>query len=115
MLYLSLLMLKIKRDKFRRARGGNSRFLNIYCANCKEFILLYQKDGPGPLKRLYLDRIFEPEQLAKWQELDDIKDVPNLVCPDCKTVIGTPYIYEKENRHAILLNPHNFTKKLKKD
>ncbi len=108
-------MLKFKRDKHRKARGGTSKFLNLYCANCKEFLLLYQKDGPGPLKRLYLDRIFEPEKLRELQEIVDIKEIPNLVCSHCKTVIGTPYIYEKENRNAILLNPHNFIKKLKKD
>lgn len=107
-------MLKIKRDKYRKFRGGTSKFLNIYCANCKEFLLLYQKDGPGPLKRLYLDRIFEPEEFTKWQDIANIKEVPNLICSNCKTVIGTPYIYEKENRKALLLNPHNFTKKLKK-
>lgn len=108
-------MLKFKKDKYQKARGGTSKFLNIYCANCKEFLLLYQKDGPGPLKRLYLDRIFEPEELSRWQEIKNITDVPVLTCKNCKTVIGTPYIYEKENRHAILLNSHNFIQKLRKN
>jgi hypothetical protein len=105
---------KLKRDKYKRARGGSSRLLNLYCANCKEFLLLYQKDGSGTLKRLYLDRIFAPDEVAKWQKTMNIKEVPNLVCGSCKTIIGTPYVYEKENRHAILLNPHNFIKKISK-
>ena len=55
---------KLKQDKFRKSRGGYSRFLIINCEKCEGFIALYQKDGPGPLKRMYLDRIFSPKSLV---------------------------------------------------
>lgn len=44
-----------KKDQYSRARGA-SQFLNLFCAACGGFVLLYQKDGPGALLRLYLDR-----------------------------------------------------------
>ncbi|KKS56835.1 MAG: hypothetical protein UV23_C0035G0007, partial [Candidatus Nomurabacteria bacterium GW2011_GWF1_42_40] len=47
----------LKRDKFRKARGGYARILEIRCEKCGHFLALYQKDGPGPLKRMYVDRI----------------------------------------------------------
>lgn len=103
---------KLKSDKYRKARGGYSRFLNIYCSTCKSFIFLYQKDGPGTLKRAYLDRIFAPESLSNFQNISDIKDVPTLVCSNCKSLIGTPYIFKKENRKAYLLDPTSFVKKI---
>jgi len=51
--------IKFKNDKYKKVRGGYSRLLDIQCAKCKEHLLFYQKDGPGILKRMYLDRIFE--------------------------------------------------------
>lgn len=104
---------ELKRDKYRKARGGYSRFLNVFCANCGTHLFLYQKDGPGILKRAYLDRILAPEKLATFQNLD-IKEVPNIVCENCNNLIGSPYIYEKESRKAILLNQGSFSKKLAK-
>ncbi|MEK7212972.1 MAG: hypothetical protein AAB678_00845 [Patescibacteria group bacterium] len=85
--------LKFKNDKFKKSRGGYSRWLLISCAKCKTSLLRYQKDGPGILKRLYLDRIsdIEPKQKS------------NLVCNKCKTIIGVPIIYEKEKRRAFRL------------
>ena len=96
---------KFKSDKYRKARGGYSRFLNIYCSKCHKHIFLYQKDGPGPLKRAYKDRILAPEE---------IKETKNISCPNCKSKIGTFYIYEKENREAYLLDPLSFIKKITK-
>jgi len=104
----------LKSDKYRKTRGGYSSFLNIYCLNCKNHILLYQKDGPGPLKRLYLDRIFAPDNLTSLYLARDIKKIPNLVCPNCHFHIGTPYKYPKEKRLAFLLNPISFIKKVGK-
>lgn len=104
----------LKKDTYRKIRGGYSRFLNIYCSNCKNHILLYQKDGPGPLKRLYLDRIFAPSNLASLHLVKDIKKIPNLVCFDCHSYIGTVYKYPKEKRLAFLLNPISFIKKFGK-
>ncbi len=77
-----------KKDRYSKARGGYSRFLNLYCAKCKSFLLLYQKDGPGILKRLYMDRIFAPVELIDLQK--------------------TNY---KENRKSFHLKQGTFTKK----
>ena len=102
----------LKHDTYRAARGGYARFLNVYCGHCQTHVLLYQKDGPGTLFRLYLDRIFAPESLANLQEITDISKVPDLRCPSCKVVIGTPYIWEEEFRKAYLLKQGSFIKKI---
>lgn len=46
-----------KNDQYRNARGGYSRFLNLSCESCGSHVALYQKDGPGELRRMYVDRI----------------------------------------------------------
>lgn len=102
-----------KTDKYRKARGGYSRFLDIFCASCGTKILTYQKDGPGPLKRLYLDRIVTPNNLSRLR-LQPIREVPNLICPKCKDVLGIPYIYSKEKRGAIRLFVGSVIKRLAK-
>src|SRR3989338_8331432 len=61
---------KFKSDKYRKTRGGYSRFLNVLCEHCGAKILVYQKDGHGPLKRLYFDRIFAPENEATVQNVN---------------------------------------------
>jgi ribosomal protein S27E len=104
---------KLKRDKYRKARGGYSRFLNLYCSGCKSHLFLYQKDGPGPLKRAYLDRILAPEILSSYQH-EKLITVPNLACLKCGVVVGSPYVYAKEKRPAFLLNPSAFLKKVGK-
>jgi len=104
---------KFKKDKYRRNRGGYSRFLNVYCSNCGEHLFLYQKDGPGILKRAYLDRIVAPETIADYVNLD-AKKVPNLICDNCGQKIGSFYIYPKEERKAMLLNQGSFSKKITK-
>ncbi len=95
----------LKNDIYRKARGGYARFLNLYCASCKHHLALYQKDGPGPLKRLYLDCILAPEITKNKKE---------LICKSCKKIIGTRYIYQKENRPAIRLYQGAITKKVGK-
>jgi len=104
---------KFKSDKYQKARGGHSRFLNVLCEHCGAKILVYQKDGPGPLKRLYLDRIFMPENLANFQKLS-INKIPNLTCSKCKSVLAVPYIYKKEQRKAFRLFVGAITKKITK-
>lgn len=94
--------IKFKSDKYRKSRGGYSRFLNVLCEHCGAKILVYQKDGPGPLKRLYLDRIFAPENFANFQKLP-ISKIPSLACSKCKSVLAVPYIYKKEQRKAYRL------------
>ena len=77
--------------------------LQLSCAKCSALILKYQKDGPGILKRLYLDRIVEGKIPAK-----------NLSCPSCKELLGTSMIYKKENRKAISLFQGSVAKKIVK-
>ncbi len=105
--------IEFKKDKYKKSRGGYSRFLEITCEKCRNVIALYQKDGPGQLKRMYLDRIFSPERLVKLQNVA-LKKMPNLICSKCKEVIGVPYIYKKEKRSAFRLFEGSVTKKIKK-
>lgn len=101
-----------KKDRYSKARGGNSRFLDIICSTCNSHVALYQKDGPGALLRMYLDRIFEPSALASLQhQSGGKKDLPNLQCPKCRTLIGTPMVYELESRLAFRLVRGSFAKK----
>lgn len=95
--------MELKQDKYRHRRGGLSRLLEISCVHCNQILCLYQKDGIGHLKRLYLDRISSPTFSLSG----------NMVCPQCQTVIGTPMIYSPEGRPAIHLRPGFFKKTLK--
>ena len=85
--------IKLKQDKFRRSRGGYSRLLEIRCEKCGQLLAYYQKDGPGPLKRMYEDRIVKSYARAG----------KNLVCSKCRHILGIRYIYEKEKRPAFRL------------
>lgn len=87
-----------KNDKFRKERGGYSRWLELHCEKCKQPLALYQKDGPGILKRIYLDRL----QLRDDQAIAAGPKAA-LACKKCKTVLGVPTIYEKEKRPAFRL------------
>jgi hypothetical protein len=92
---------KIAKDKHTKARGGSSKFLSVYCNRCKQEILLYQKDGPGHLLRMYLDKILAPEGLRETVSGCGKKsDMAVLECPACKAKLAFPMIYEKENRLA---------------
>ena len=82
---------KLKSDKYRSARGGSAQLLTINCSSCRAFVLLYQKDGPGQLLRCYLNRIFEPECIARLQ-YEDIRKPGNLkplMCSKCGQLLGT--------------------------
>ena len=103
----------LQRDKYKSARGGYSRLLNVCCRKCESVVLVYQKDGPGNLRRLYLDRIFAPNNLVGLQTLN-IKDVPVLKCKKCSEILGTPYIYIKEKRKAFRLYQDSVIKRLRK-
>jgi ribosomal protein S27E len=81
---------KLKTDIYRKARGGHSRLLRLKCRKCKRLICIYQKDGPGPLRRMYIDRM-NPKPKTKF-----------LNCK-CGAMIGTRYTYKKERRPAYKL------------
>ena len=95
---------QIKKDKYTKARGGNAKFLILSCGTCLKEIFIYQKDGPGSLVRLYLDKFVAPESFIK--ELNNIEnknDMHGLKCPNCSELLGVPMIYEKEKRLAFRL------------
>ena len=92
----------LKNDKYKRVRGGHSRLLEIRCQKCDEAVCHYQKDGPGNLRRMYIDRISD-------------KHVPlsgkNLNCPKGH-LLGIKIIYEKEDRPAFRLFVDSVIKKI---
>ncbi|MBI5221685.1 MAG: hypothetical protein HY979_02685 [Candidatus Magasanikbacteria bacterium] len=105
--------ISLKRDKYKSSRGGHSRLLNVCCRKCEELVVVYQKDGPGNLRRLYLDRIFNPPGMVNLQ-LKNMEEIPVLKCQNCKEILGTLYIYIKEKRKAFRLHQDSVIKKIKK-
>ena len=103
----------LKRDKYKSARSGYSRLLNLHCRKCDTIFAEYQKDGPGNLRRLYMDRIMAPKKLV-GQEKKNIKDISPIRCPKCEVIVGMPYIYKKENRKAFRVFQDAFVKRIKK-
>ncbi len=104
---------EFKKDKYKTARGTHSRLLNLFCRVCGEKILVYQKDGPGNLRRLYFDRIFSPSKLTNL-ESKPLNAVTTLRCPKCNEDIGTPHTYKKENRKAFKVYQDILIKKIRK-
>ncbi len=96
--------IKFKNDKYKKVRGGYSRLLDISCEHCGQHLFYYQKDGPGILKRMYLDRIIS----------SNIDISTDLVCPECQKLLAVRIIYEKENRPALRLFVGSVTKKIAK-
>ena len=102
-----------KRDKYKSARGGYSRLLNLHCRKCNAVFAEYQKDGPGNLRRLYMDRIIAPKKMVGLQK-KSIEDISPIKCPKCGFMVGVPYIYKKEKRKAFRVFHDNIVKKVKK-
>lgn len=90
---------EIQKDKYKKARGGRSRILDIRCEKCDTHLLFYQKDGPGPLKRMYNDRIIDPEHIVGL-EAKGLAGLDVMRCSECKEMVAVPYIYKKEERPA---------------
>ena len=91
-----------KSDKYKKVRGGYSRLLDISCQKCGEHICLYQKDGPGNLRRMYIDRIIDPKVSVSKKDLS---------CPKGH-LIGVKIIYDKEKRPAFRLFVDSVVKKI---
>ncbi len=89
-------------DAYKKTRGGYSRLLKISCEKCDEIICHYQKDGPGNLRRLYIDRIKNPGVKLNKKELS---------C-NAGHVLGIKIIYDKENRTAYRLFVDAVVKKI---
>jgi len=102
--------LKFIKDNYQHSRGGTSKFFDIYCEHCNNFLFIYQKDGPGVLKRIYKDRIRAPEDISN---LIDSK-TGNLVCDKCNYLLGISTIYKKESRPAFALIAYSIVKKSSK-
>jgi len=102
-----------KTDKYKKDRGGYSRLLNLHCLRCNHLICVYQKDGPGNLRRLYMDRIFDPIELTDLEK-KSLAKIPNLKCRNCKELLGTPYVYPREKRKAFRLYQDALVKKIRK-
>lgn len=92
--------IKLKSDKYRESRGGYSRLLEIRCSFCDEKLFNYQKDGPGIIKRLYVDRIYGNVEGS------------SLKCKNCNKLIGSLTIYQKENRPAYIIHLGAIKKKI---
>ena len=90
--------MKIKKDKYLKARGSKYKLYNIHCSECGVLLFKYQKDGPGALKRCYLDR-------SKFNipERRGVSFSSYTTCPQCKQEFGRPMTYKPENRLAIRL------------
>lgn len=100
---------KFKNDSYTRRRGAPA-MIAISCSGCAQYIMAYQKDGPGPLLRCYLDRIHHPLEIAQRQhEQFDKNQSPKLECTSCNVVIGVPIIYDKETRPAYHMRPGLFS------
>lgn len=94
-----------KKDIYTKNRGNYSEFLNLYCRKCGTKIAKYQKDGPGDLLRIYVDRILENEELLQF--VVDKK----MLCPHCQRLLGLGYLYPKEQRPAYILFQNTIVKK----
>ncbi|HSW77746.1 MAG TPA: hypothetical protein VLG36_03035 [Candidatus Chromulinivoraceae bacterium] len=94
-------MYKVQNDRYRKARGGSSRILAVSCEGCGNHVTYYQKDGPGMLKRMYIDRFIETKPEAA-----------ELVCESCGRVLGMLITYKKENRLAYRLFAGSVIKKI---
>ena len=92
-----------KNDRYKKTRGGYSRLLQISCRKCDSLICLYQKDGPGNLRRMYLDRILNSKV--------PIATPKNFTCPKGH-ILGVKIIYEKEKRPAFRLFVDSIIKKI---
>ena len=91
-----------KNDKYKKARGGYSRLLEIRCQKCNKLVCEYQKDGPGNLRRIYIDRISNNQFSITGKQFS------------CKEghLLGVRIIYEKENRPAFRLFVDSVVKKI---
>jgi len=95
--------MKFKNDKYKKVRGGHSRLLKISCEKCGGLVCLYQKDGPGNLRRMYLDRISDPKV--------PVTTPKSLACPKGH-ILGVKIVYEKEKRPAFRLFVDSVVKKI---
>lgn len=102
-----------KNDIYKKSRGSYSRLLQISCATCGTFVCHYQKDGPGILKRMYLDRISDSEKYSGLEK-SPLIGLLQFTCPNCSDILGAPINYKRENRSAYRLFVGSVVKKIVK-
>ncbi len=100
---ISIVIKFLKDDKYRKKRGAWSRLVDILCEKCGDTICLYQKDGPGSLRRMYLDRIINPKVSISRKHLS---------CANGH-LLGVKIIWKKEKRPAFRMFVESVTKKLR--
>jgi len=89
----------------------SSRSFNIFCSQCNEFILRYQKQGSGSLIRIYIKNILEPEQFKKFKNLKLKSEIPRLDCPRCLQRVGINIIHKSGGFPAYRMIKGSFFKK----
>jgi hypothetical protein len=108
-------MRPIKKDSYFRSRGSVCQKWRMSCVKCEADILVYQKDGRGPLKRAYLNRIMAPENLASLQDANLAEtDLQALKCTSCGSLIGLPMLHW-EGRLAFRLVVGSWRKRILKN
>ena len=107
---MNFVKFRIKHDKYKLVRDPSTKILVLFCRVCGAEVLTYQKDGPGPIRRLYFDRIFAPKKLVHL-ETKRLTTITPLRCAKCKEYLGTPYMYIKEKRKAFKVYQDALVKK----
>ena len=75
---------------------GDPVMLEISCRKCSNWVMDYQKDGPGNLLRCYVDRIYHPRALREKQfTYRNITTIESLQCSNCASVLAIPIIYRR--------------------
>ena len=82
-------------DQYTEKRG-NPVMLEITCAKCHQWVMDYQKDGPGRLLRLYLDRIYHPQAWRERFTKATVRSAPALQCTKCQNILADPFIYRRQ-------------------
>lgn len=96
--------MKFINDQYKKARGGYSRLLQITCQKCNSLVCNYQKDGPGNLRRMYIDRISDSKVSTARKDFS---------CPNGH-LLGIGIIYRKEARPAFRLFVDSIIKRMVK-
>jgi hypothetical protein len=95
----------LRQDAYRAERGGAASLVLVSCNRCRCELFLYQKDGPGPLLRCYLNRIgAAAHTVIVAVDAGSIEEIADLTCPGCAATVGTPSRY-RDGRLAHELLP----------
>ena len=86
-------------DEFSQNRGGTSVMYTLACEKCDAVLGDYQKDGPGPLKRLYVDRLQSAVAPA-------YTPMHVWACHACHRPLAIAMVYAKETRPCWTLFAH---------